>query len=51
MKIGIFNIYFYPLRTPHFGIQIDYKLLEISLVWYNLIIDWQNTEDDYLDDC
>lgn len=40
MKIGIFNIYFYPLTITAFGINTDYKLLEISLVWYNLIIEW-----------
>lgn len=40
-KIGIFRIYFYPLVETHFGINIDYKLLEIGLVWYNFIIEWQ----------
>lgn len=45
-KIGIFKIYFYPLRITEFGIHTDYKLLEISLIWYNLIIDWKNEEDE-----
>ena len=40
-KIGIFKIYFYPLVIAQFGINTDYKLLEISLIWYNLIIDWE----------
>jgi len=39
-KLGIFRIYFYPLAFTSFGIHTDYKLLEISFVWYNLIIDW-----------
>jgi len=39
-KLGIFKIWFYPLQITAFGINTDYKLLEISLVWYNLIIDW-----------
>jgi hypothetical protein len=41
-QIGIFKIYFYPLTITHFGISTDYKLLEISLIWYNLIIDWED---------
>jgi len=45
-KIGIFKIYFYPLINTQFGIYTDYKLLEISLIWYNLIIDWMGEEDD-----
>lgn len=39
-EIGAFTIYFYALRIPSFGFSIDYKLLEISMLWYNLIIDW-----------
>jgi len=44
-KIGIFKIYFYPLRITGFGINTDYKLLEISLIWYNLIIDWSEEDE------
>jgi hypothetical protein len=40
MKIGIFKIYFYPLSILGFGIYTEYKLLEIDLIWYTLIIDW-----------
>jgi len=43
-KIGIFQIYFYPLNVTGFGIHTSYKLLEISLIWYNLIIEWS---EDY----
>ncbi len=39
-KIGIFKVYFYTLAETSFGINTDYKLLEISLIWWNLIIDW-----------
>lgn len=42
-KFGIFKIYFYALQILEFGIHADYKSLEISMIWYNLIIDW--TED------
>lgn len=43
-KIGKFKIYFYPLTIIAFGIHTDYKLLEISMIWFNLIIDW--SEED-----
>jgi hypothetical protein len=39
-KLGNFTFYLYSLRITRFGINIDYKLLEIHLIWYNLIIDW-----------
>jgi hypothetical protein len=47
-KLGIFNIYFYPLSITSFGIRTDYKLLEISLIWYNLIIDWAQEDENEL---
>jgi hypothetical protein len=47
--MGIFKIYFYPLRIIGFGIHADYKFLEISLIWYNLIIDWAEEGVDFLE--
>jgi hypothetical protein len=45
-KLGIFDIYFYPLRITEFGIHTYYKSLEISLIWYNLIISWYGETDE-----
>jgi len=43
-KIGIFRIYFYPLEITSFGIRADNNLLEVSLIWWNLIIDFSGEQ-------
>ena len=42
IRIGIFSIYFYPLIEYVFGINFDYRSFEVSMIWYNLIVDWSN---------